>query len=159
MGVCGSRNVPEGWPIEKANTQLVQFLKLAARYTEKHGIKIAIEPLNNKECNIINTVNEAIDLTDMVNLPNVGVLADWYYMCSDNEGVQGILAAKEKLLHCHIVKPDGRTYPLPGDGEDYSVFFNSLIKIGYSGRISVEANGDETDLEKCYLKLKEYLSR
>jgi len=157
FGSGGARNVPEGCPIETAMAQLVQFLKISSSYAGKYGIKIAIEPLNKKECNIINTVSEAIALSDMVNMPNVGVLADWYHMRTDNEGCEGILAAKEKLLHCHIAKPEGRTYPLPEDGEDYSVFFESLKQIGYGGRISVEANGDEADFKKCYETLRGYL--
>ena len=157
FGSGGARNVPEGCAIETAMAQLVQFLKSASKYAEKYGIKIAIEPLNKKECNIINTVSDAIALSDMVNNPNVGVLADWYHMRTDNEGFEGILAAKKKLLHCHIAKPEGRTYPLPDDGEDYSVFFEALKQIGYVGRISVEANGDEADFKKCYEKLRGYL--
>jgi len=156
FGSGGARNVPEGWSKEKAVLQLVDFLKLASTAAEKHGIQIAIEPLNKKECNIINTVQEALELSDKVNLPNVGVLADWYHMEMDREGVDGIFAAKEKLLHCHIANPVGRTYPLPDDETDYSAFFGALKKIGYSGRISVEANGDEADFARCYKRLKEY---
>ncbi|MEI6132108.1 MAG: sugar phosphate isomerase/epimerase family protein [Bacillota bacterium] len=157
FGSGGARNVPEGFSKEKATEQLVKFLKLAAKYAAKYEIKIAIEPLCKKECNIINSVAEAHELAIKVDLPNVGVLADWYHMGNDNEGVAGLIAAKDMLLHCHIARLIHRTPPMLSDDDDYSMFFNALKEIGYNGALSVESNGG-LDLISESLKLfKEFL--
>jgi len=154
FGSGGARQVPDGWAQEKAITQLVEFLQLASRYAAKYGIQIAIEPLQPNDCNIINTVAEGLALAKLVDRPNVGVLADWYHMGCQSEGVAGILAAGPQLIHCHIARPDGRTYPLPDDGEDYAVFFDALRRIGYHGAMSIEAGGADEDLARSLAYIK-----
>jgi sugar phosphate isomerase/epimerase len=155
FGSGGARNVPEGWPMERAAEQLVGFLNLAAPLEAKHDIFIPIEPLNPGECNIINTVEDARALAEMAGLPNIGVLADWYHMAKQQESPAGILAAGKTLLHCHLANPEGRRFPLPGDGADYSAFFGSLRQIGYTGRVSVEAGGTQDEYSACLRRIRE----
>lgn len=144
FGSGGARAVPEGWPKDKAMEQLARFCRLAGGICAEHGVRIAIEPLNTGECNIINSVSEGVDLAEMAAHPNVGVLADWYHVAVENEGVDGILRAGSRLWHCHIARPQGRAYPSPGDPEDagYDAFFGALRAIGYEGRVSIEGRGD-----------------
>ncbi len=154
FGSGGARQVPEGWPHEKAVLQLVDFLKLASPYAAKYGIQIAIEPLDAKECNIINFVSQGLELADLVGVPNVGVLADWYHMGRQNEGIDGILSAKEKLIHCHIAHPESRENPMPDDGGEYVIFFDALKKINYKGSISIESKGPDENLQESLEHLK-----
>ena len=156
FGSGGARNVPEGWPLDKALEQLAGYVRMAAALAAKHGISIAIEPLRPQECNIINSVAEGLALARTVNLPNVGVLADWYHMAEQGEGVQGMLDAGSMLLHCHIANPRGRRFPLPADGADFSAFFAALQEIGYAGRVSVEGNGSVEEYASALKRLKEY---
>lgn len=155
FGSGGARNVPEGWPMERALVQLVEFLNLAAPLAADHGIFIAIEPLNPGECNIINTVEDARALAAMAGLPNVGVLADWYHMAKQQETTGGMLAAGKALLHCHVANPNGRRFPLPGDGAEYTAFFGALRQIGYTGRVSVEAGGTQEEYTACLRRIRE----
>lgn len=157
FGSGGARNVPEGWPMDKALDQLVEFLCMAAPIAARQGVSIAVEPLNPSECNIINTVSDALVLAERANLPNAGVLADWYHMALQQERLQGILDAGGKLLHCHIANPEGRRYPLPGDGVDFSALFGALRRIGYAGRMSVEGSGEEAEYARALLRLKEFV--
>jgi D-psicose/D-tagatose/L-ribulose 3-epimerase len=87
----------------------------------------------------------------------VGVLADWYHMAVQNEGIDGMVDAGNRLLHCHIANPAGRRFPMPGDGADFSPMFTALKKIGYDGCVSVEGNGDETEFSAACLRLKRCL--
>lgn len=154
FGSGAARQVPVGWPMGKAMDQLADYLRMAAPIAARHGIAIAVEPLNPGECNIINTVADGLALARQVNLPNVGVLADWYHMAVQNEGTAGIAEAGDMLLHCHIANPAGRRFPLPGDGADFSAFFGALKQINYSGRMSVEGNGEEDEYAEALLRLK-----
>lgn len=155
FGSGGARNVPDGWPMERAMEQLVKFLDMAAPIAIKHGISIAVEPLNPGECNIINTVEDARALAEMAGIPNVGVLADWYHMAKQQESPMGMLAAGNSLLHCHVANPVGRRFPLPADGADYSAFFGALRQTGYSGRVSVEAGGTMDEYPACLRRMRE----
>ena len=155
FGSGGARGVPEGWPMDQAFAQLVDFLRLAGPMAAQHGIAIAVEPLRPQECNIINTVTEGLALARAAAQPNVGTLADWYHMTEQSEGVQGMLDAGPALLHCHIAAPGNRRYPLPGDGADYSAFFGALRAIGYAGRVSVEGGGKPEEYAATLKRLKE----
>jgi hydroxypyruvate isomerase len=52
--------------------------------------------------------------------------------------VTGIGAASE-VRHVHIANPVGRVMPLSRDEYDYAPFFESLRRIRYRGRISIDA--------------------
>lgn len=157
FGSGAARRNPEGWPKEKAMDQLVEYLALAAPIAARHGIALAIEPLNPGECNLINTVSDGLALAKRVSLPNVGVLADWFHMAIQDEGVGGILAAGPMLLHCHIANPEGRRFPLPDDGADFTGFFDALRKIDYTGRVSVEGGGSPEEYASALARLEECL--
>lgn len=162
FGSSGARNVPEGFPRERAMEQLAEFLRIAGPACQAHGIRIAIEPLNTKESNIINSVKAGLTLAIASGDENIGVLADWYHMELESEGVAGIQAAGELLWHCHIANPEGRIYPKPSDGqqERYDAFFAALVGIGYQGRVSIEGRGEpETDGPAGLAVLKETLAR
>lgn len=143
FGSGAARNVPEGWPFEKAWKQLAAFLTIASEYCEKYGVKIAIEPLRRQECNIVNLVSEALVLASWVDSPYIGVLGDTFHLLSVHEPWTALGNAGEKLMHVHISSPlqdmSGRVYPFEGDGHDYSEIFDVLKKMEYTGGVSVEA--------------------
>lgn len=154
FGSGGARQVPQGWPMEQALGQLADFLRLAGPLAASHGIALAVEPLRPAECNIIHTVAEGLALARTVAQSNVGVLADWYHMTDQAEGVAGMLEAVGMLLHCHIAAPGSRHYPMPGDGADYSAFFGALRHIGYAGRVSIEGGGSPEEYADALARLK-----
>ena len=141
FGSGGSRKIPEDFPREKALSQLealcVKYLDTIGR---KYGITVVIEPLNQKECNVFNTVEETAAFVKKLNLENVKCLADSYHMDVENEPYTNVKLAEGILCHTHIANPDGRVVPLASDVNDYSSFFASLRDIKYKGRLSVEAS-------------------
>lgn len=155
FGCSGARNYPQDWPKNKALAQLGQFLGLAAPLAASHGIYIAVEGLNTLECNIINNVSEAAVLAKLALRFNVGVMADWYHMALEKEDGTGIADEKKMLLHCHIANPEGRRFPLSGDGADYSPFTKVLKNIKYGGRVSVEGEGGPEEYAACLQRLRE----
>ena len=159
FGSGKSRNVPEGFPREKAYDQLAEFLQMAGEIAAPYGIRLAIEPLNRKESNILNSVGEAAELCEKVNSEYVGVLSDLYHVGQEKEDDQGILRAGKKLWHCHIAEPVNRTSPMCGDGgEDwYRFFFHALHSIDYDGRLSIEGRivDFSNDIGKSLAYLKE----
>ncbi|MDR1463988.1 MAG: sugar phosphate isomerase/epimerase [Oscillospiraceae bacterium] len=140
FGSSGARRRPAELSKEEARTGLVPFLRLAGKMAASYGVRIAIEPLCYDECNAVNALREGLLLAEAADSSSVGVLADMYHMGENGEDFGDILLAKDRLWHCHIGRPGGRTYPLPGDGYDYAPFFTALREIGYAGRLSVEAS-------------------
>lgn len=136
FGSGGARKVPDGFPMEEAREQILAFLSVAGQTAGIHGITVAIEPLNRKESNIINSVTEAADIAADVGHPFVKVLADLYHMDEDSEPLESVVRAGEDLVHVHTADT-GRLYP--GSGRYPHIEFLQLLKeVGYTGRMSVE---------------------
>ncbi|MDR2686804.1 MAG: sugar phosphate isomerase/epimerase [Oscillospiraceae bacterium] len=151
FGSSGARRLPEGVEKSEGLQQLLPWFQLAGELAAEAGLTMAIEPLSYTEDNAVNTLREGLALMHQVDLPGLRLLADMYHMGENGEDYGGILQAGADLRHCHIARPAGRKYPLPGDGYDYAPFFDALRQIGYAGRLSIEAspvNGPE-DLPAC----------
>ena len=157
FGSAGARKLPDGVKKSEAWQVLAPYFRLGAELGQAYGITVAIEPLCYAECNAVNTLQEGLALMRLVNHPNLKVLADMFHMGENGEDYADIKLAGADLRHCHIGKPDGRTYPLPNDGYDYRPFFAALKEAGYHARLSIEAkpaNGPE-DLPVCVEYLKQ----
>lgn len=158
FGSGPAKNIPEGFPFDKAFEQVVDLLHMVAPMAKEHGIGIVIEPLRKAECNLINSFAEGVELAKAANEPNVKVLVDYYHLTEENEPVQHIIDdGKEFLRHVHIANPKGRVYPADPAECDYAVFANALKGAEYDGRISCEAyaqNGFEKDASVALKTMK-----
>ena len=137
FGSGGARKLPDGWPKEKADEQFVALLSRIGPLAEKHGVKIAVEPLARVECNYINTVDEGAALARASGSPAVGVLADSYHWARNEETAETILAAKGVLFHAHLATMPNRKAP-GMESYDFVPFFRALLAAGYDGRVSIE---------------------
>ncbi|HIE26490.1 TPA: sugar phosphate isomerase/epimerase [Candidatus Poribacteria bacterium] len=157
-GSSGSRNVEEGYSPAKALDQIAAFLGVAADHAEKYGVTIAIEPLCKKECNIINTVAEGLEMAKRVNRKGVRVLADLYHVWQEREPLANIVDAGDWLAHVHIAEPVKRKYP-GNDDFDFSDLFSALKQAGYDGRVSCECGFDdfERDVKVALDTLHQYV--
>ena len=143
FGSGGARRVPEGFPKEEAFQQLVAFGKRIAPEARANGITVVIEPLRRQETNIINTTAEGFELVKAVGDPNFELLIDFYHLASEKEDPAIILQVRDHIRHLHMANPQGRVFPLEWAEFDYAPFFANLRKIGYAGRISVEASSPD----------------
>ncbi|MEL7237383.1 MAG: sugar phosphate isomerase/epimerase family protein [Planctomycetota bacterium] len=142
FGAGGSRNVPEGFDRGEALAQIVEFLRMAGAVADTHGVTIAVEPLRSQECNILNSLAEAMEVVRAVDSPAVKCLVDSYHHWSEDEPTEAIVKAGDAIAHVHVADLDGRVAPgESGDvAEQYRVFFGALKQIGYDGRVSIEGS-------------------
>jgi D-psicose/D-tagatose/L-ribulose 3-epimerase len=147
FGSSGARNVPDGFSRERAMRQLVEFCRLLGAEAEARDLTVAIEPLRPQESNIVNTVPEGVALVEAAGHPRVQLLVDFYHMAIQKEDFSVIDKAAPHIRHAHIANPNGRVYPKAGDGSDYAGFLAALRRIGYCGRLSVEANTTNMQLD------------
>jgi len=139
FGSGGARRRPEGFDAGKADAQIMDFLGLCEKYGAKYGVDIVIEPLNDRESNMILSVNEGYELWKKAALPHVWLLADSFHMHVAGEGYGVLNKAAPALRHVHIADRD-RILPgkLGEGGVDFKALFARLKSIGYTGRVSVE---------------------
>ena len=87
---------------------------------------------------------EALRLAREVNDPRVRLNVDFYHMAFENEDPDVVLPAGPLIAHVQISDPVQRGFPKDDAGEPrYHRFFDNLRKIGYRGRISVEAESKD----------------
>lgn len=137
-----SRNVPAGYPRDKAMRQIQEFLQRAGKLAGRHGITIAVKPLRPQECNTINTGDEALQLVRQVSHSNVRMALDYYRLRKEKENINIIWQARQEIVHLYFSNPHGQLWPKnPSEDPDYGKFFKLLKKIHYHRGISIEGHG------------------
>jgi len=157
FGSSGSRNFPEGFEKTKAVQQFTELLRKMGPVAQKYDVIVVIEPLRQKESNIINRVDEAFYLALKVNHPNIQVLGDVYHMLRENEAPASLIQAKKMLKHMHLAEVEKRTAPgLMGD--NFLPYLQALKISDYQGGISIEGSwGNKSDYEKNLIIARSYL--
>jgi sugar phosphate isomerase/epimerase len=141
-GSAGSRNVPDGFPRERAQQQIADFLHMAGDIGRQHEVIIAIEPLRHQEGNILTTGAEALEMVQRVKHSNVRMIIDYYHLREENEDPRILETAQREIVHLHFANPHGRLWPHDLSEDDhYIAFFDYLKKTGFSGGLSVEGKG------------------
>lgn len=145
FGSGWARNIPDGWERKRGEAEMLEALRLSADALAGTGTTLVIEPLNRKECNLINSVGEAVTFARAVNRPEVRVLADFYHMDEEREPLDELVAHAEWLTHVHLADT-GRMSPGTG-AYPYDHFFARLRKARYGGMISAECGVRELEAD------------
>jgi sugar phosphate isomerase/epimerase len=143
-GSAGSRNVPEGFPPDRAWDQIAVFLSKAGPIAAKHSLPLSIEPLNRNESNILSTGHEAWRMVQQVNHPNIQLMIDYYHLTLEKEPLDIFEIARGHITHLHFSRPlsHGRVWPSVGeDDPNAKPFFDELKKVGWTGGLSIEGSG------------------
>lgn len=143
IGCGGARNIDEGEDPEECKKQFAEVLGIAGDVAKDTNSIIVIEPLEKRATNFINSVSEGANICRSISHSNVFLLADTFHMLQENEPLDTIAENANIIKHIHIASPETRCYPTAGDGFDYSKLYGILSKIGYTGKISIEAVCDD----------------
>ncbi len=141
FGSGGARNIPDGFSREKARKQIVEFIRMSAPIAAEYGVTLVAEHLNKSECNVINSVAEAMTYVKEVNHPNFQCLVDSYHFWLEDEPLQSLRDAMPWIKHVHLADKEGRVPPGESGKADYRPFFKVLKEGNYAGLISVESPG------------------
>lgn len=113
-------------------------LRETAEYAAGQGIRLAVEPLNRFETDLINTTEQALQLVDLIGADNVGLLIDTFHMNIEEKSLgDAVRLAGSKVFHVQVSENDRGT---PGSGHvPWAEFFTALSDINYGGQIVVES--------------------
>lgn len=145
FGSGAARMVPDGFSRGLAWQQLLEFCRFTARAAALHNVTLVVEPLNRKECNILNTVAECGALVEQVGHPNCMLLVDAFHWGRDNDSAADIVRYGRFLRHAHIATYANRLAP-GAEPCDFGPFFKAMAEANYNGRIAIE--GKWTDPAK-----------
>jgi D-psicose/D-tagatose/L-ribulose 3-epimerase len=116
----------------------VESIVTAANYAQTKNVRLAIEPLNRFETDLINTLEQGVELCRAVGLDNVGLLIDTFHMHIEEKSLtESIRFAAPYIFHVQVSENDRGT---PGKGQvHWDEFFAALNDINYQGSIVVES--------------------
>ncbi len=139
IGSGGARRIPDGYDKNVAHDNFARALDTIADCAKAHNLKIAIEPLNFHEVNLINTLKDAYEMCQKVGREDVGYIVDLYHFYRNGEDWADIKKYGEGLIHTHLARMnEDRGAPTMDDIEDVRTFMKSLEGIGYDARMSLE---------------------
>jgi D-psicose/D-tagatose/L-ribulose 3-epimerase len=116
----------------------VGSLKSAAAYAAGQGVKLAIEPLNRFETDLVNTVDQGLRLIDDVEADNVGLLLDTFHMNIEEKDIPAaIRRAAGRIVEFHACSNDRGT---PGEDHlPWSEIAAALREVRFEGPVVIEA--------------------
>lgn len=137
---CLAGKAPAGAAAEELEEVLVGNLKYAAPRLADAGIKLLLEPINQRDIPgfLVSTTDHAERLMEKAGSDNLFIQYDFYHM----QIMQGDLMPtyerlRDKIAHVQIADNPGRHEP--GTGEiNYPFIFSELDRLGYDGFVGAE---------------------
>jgi D-psicose/D-tagatose/L-ribulose 3-epimerase len=113
-------------------------LKVAAVYAAERSVKLAIEPLNRFETDLINTVDQGLRMVDEIAADNVGLLLDTFHMNIEEKDIPAaIRRAGDRIIEFHACSNDRGT---PGEDHlPWRAITGALRDVRYDGPVVIEA--------------------
>jgi sugar phosphate isomerase/epimerase len=129
--------IQEGVSESQAREWMFSGLKRCVDIAGKEGVRIAFEPLNRYETQLLNAAEESLQLIDRVGADNLGLLLDTFHMNIEEPSIEeSIKACGDRIFHFHVADSN-RWYP--GAGHlDFRRILETLFATGYSGFVSGE---------------------
>jgi len=102
------------------------------------GVRLAIEPLNRFETDLVNTVDQGLRMVADVERPNVGLLLDTFHMNIEEKDIPAALRrAGPHIFEFHACSSDRGT---PGEDHlPWPEIAAALEQAGYRGPVVIEA--------------------
>ena len=128
---------PSGQSHQRSMEYLIEAIKECAAAAGGTGVRLALEPLNRYETDLIHTVAEGLDLVERIGAENFGLLLDTFHMNLEEPGIEdSIRACGDRVFHFHVADSN-RWYP--GAGHlDFASILGTLAESGYEGFVSGE---------------------
>ena len=124
---------------QESRALLIEILRQATGQAAASGVRLALEPLNRYETDLIRNAAEGLDFLEEVGADNLGLLLDTFHMNIEEVDLQATIYrvySAGKLFHVHL--GDSNRLP-PGKGHiDFGALVRTLQAIGYNGCLSAE---------------------
>ena len=116
----------------------VEGLQNACAYAAQTGVRLALEPLNRFETDMINVVDQGWRLIYDVGAENLGFHLDTFHMhLEEKDSALAVRQAGQRLFHVHACENDRG---VPGTGQvAWRDIFDALRDNGYEGNVVIES--------------------
>jgi sugar phosphate isomerase/epimerase len=168
FGSPNQRSIEPPTTHQEAWKRARDVLASCADHLGARGVTLCLEALAPRETNFINTIAEAVQLTDEVGHPNVDIMLDTKAMASMPEGVEATIRKfGRRAKHFHANEPSGKGVGMPAAQSDlphvdFGPILKALAAAAYDRWVSLEPfdyNPDPTTVAQVGLQtLKKVLS-
>lgn len=128
--------------------RLSESLWEIAEFAVRLGIRVAIEPADKYETDLLNTCQETLNLVHQLGCENLGVLLDNGHAQIVGESAdEAVRALGDRLYHVHVDDNNGLRdqHLVPGEGAfSFPPFIQALRSVGYTGFLCAELSWDYT---------------
>jgi D-psicose/D-tagatose/L-ribulose 3-epimerase len=116
----------------------VKNLHLVSEMAAARNLKIALEPLNRFESDLVNTADDVVRMVNDINHPAACVMLDSFHMSiEERDPESAIVTAGDKLIHLQVAENYRGT---PGTGQTpWHAYRKGLERIGYEGIVTIES--------------------
>jgi D-psicose/D-tagatose/L-ribulose 3-epimerase len=116
----------------------VSNLRKVCLMAEARNLKIALEPLNRFESDLVNTAEDVLRLVNDIDHPAAQIMLDGFHMSiEEKDAEQAILTAGDKLIHLQVSENYRGT---PGTGQTlWHGYRRGLEAIKYKGTVTIES--------------------
>jgi D-psicose/D-tagatose/L-ribulose 3-epimerase len=116
----------------------IKNLRKVCLMAEARALKIALEPLNRFESDLVNTAEDVLRMVNDIDHPAAQIMLDSFHMSIEEKDIeQAILTAGEKLIHLQVSENYRGT---PGTGQTpWHAYRKGLETINYNGTVTIES--------------------
>lgn len=147
VSVCPGHSL-HGQGIEHARAALHDSLGEIAAYAAGRQIRIAIEPADRYETDLMHSTLDALKTVDALGFENLGVLLDTGHdLIAGQPAAEAVAALGDRLFHVHVDDNYGERdqHLVPGEGRyDFRGLIEALDRVGYEGYLAAELSWDYT---------------
>jgi D-psicose/D-tagatose/L-ribulose 3-epimerase len=107
-------------------------------YAESLNVRLAFEPLNRFETDMVNIVEQGLALIEAVDSPAVGLHLDTFHMhLEEKDSAAAIRLAGPRIYHFHAAENDRG---VPGTGQvNWAAVGDALKDVDYQGAVVIES--------------------
>jgi D-psicose/D-tagatose/L-ribulose 3-epimerase len=134
----GKAHLDDGAARKAEWERAVAGVRELATYAARQDVRLALEPLNRFETDMINIVSQGLDFIDQVGMPNVGLHLDTFHMhLEEKNSADAIRTASDRIFHFHACENDRG---VPGAGQvHWQDVAAALKEVEYAGPVVIES--------------------
>ena len=116
----------------------VAGIREACEEAAQRNLRIAIEPINRFETDLVHTAADAVRMAREVGHPAAGVMLDSFHMTIEEDDLaEAVRTAGDRLIHMQVSE---NQRGIPGTGQtNWPALAGALRGIGYDGLVTIES--------------------
>ena len=129
----------DGISITEAKKHFVDGLVNVADHAGRRGVRVLVEHLDRTQSDVINTLEEARQLIDVVGHPAIRMMFDFHNTADETKPLEELIHEYfDFICHVHVQEMDGRYLGLGNAGHEFVGAFQALKDHGFGKWISLE---------------------